>query len=68
MARNTDWTCQKGTKWLHNMYGYYTTWRVTINKLELGIPQAESLAENLYTRLKGIHLMSVRTTHQGKDC
>lgn len=50
------------------MYGYYTTWRVTINKLELGIPQAESLAENLYTRLKGIHLMSVRTTHQGKDC
>lgn len=59
LARNTDWTCQKGTKWLHNVYGYYTTWQVTINKLGLGIPPAES---------KGMHLMSVLTTHQGKDC
>lgn len=59
LARNTDWTCQKGTKWLHNVYGYYTTWQVTINKLGLGIPPAES---------KSMHLMSVLTTRQGKDC
>lgn len=51
--------CQKGTKLLHYMYGYYTTWHVTINKLELGIPQAEG---------KGIQLMPVLTTHQGKVC
>lgn len=41
------------------MYGYYTTWHITGNKLGLGIPQAEG---------KGIQLMSVLTTHQGKDC
>lgn len=32
---------KKGTKWLHHMYGYYTTWHVIINKLGLGIPQAK---------------------------
>lgn len=45
---------KKGTKLLPHMYGYYTTWHVIINKLGLGIPQAEGkvCADN----------------HQEKDC
>lgn len=52
----------KGTKRLHSICGYYSTWYVTINRLELGIPLTESKGACV------IHLMAVLTTCQGKVC